>query len=58
MYRLKQEKSYVLQIPFSLGNLFGLQESDVNIVNTMTSSHEFKDTWFYKLFWTKNLSMS
>ena len=45
--------SYVLQIPFSLGNLFGLEESDVEFVNTMTTSHEFKDTWFYKLFWTE-----
>ena len=32
--------SYVLQIPFSLGNLFGLEESDVEFVNTMTTSHE------------------
>ena len=45
--------SYGLQISFSLGNLFGLEESDVAFVNTMTTSHELKDTWFYKLFWTE-----
>lgn len=45
--------SYVLQIPFSFGNLFGFEESYVWFVNAMTSGHEFKDTWFYKLFWTE-----
>merc|ERR1712148_95135 len=49
------KRSYVLQIPFSLGNLFGLEESDVEFVNTMTTGHEFKDTWFYKLFWTEKI---
>ena len=45
--------SYVLQIPISLGNLFGLEESDVVFVNSMTTNHTFKDTWFYKLCWTE-----
>ena len=48
-----RKKAYVLQIPIPLGNLFGLQESDVSFVNDMTINHEFKNTWFYKLFWTE-----
>ena len=38
-----------------MGYLFGLEESDVEFVNTMASSHGLKDTWFYKLFWTKKV---
>ena len=38
-----------------MGNFLDFEESDVEFVNTMTTSHEFKVTWFYKLFWTENL---
>ena len=36
-----------------MGRLFGTQEADVEFVKTVTGSHECKDTWFYKLFWTE-----
>ena len=49
-----RKNAYVLQIPIALGNLFGLQESDVSFVNAMTNNHDFKKAWFYKLFWTEN----
>ena len=38
-----------------MGNLFGLLNSDVGFVNDMTSSHEFKSTWFIRYFWTEKL---
>ena len=50
-----RKRDYILQIPIPLGNLLGLQNSDVGFVNDMTSSHEFKSTWFYKLFWTEKI---
>ena len=49
------KRGYNLQIPNRLGNLLGLQNSDVGFVNAMTSSHEFKSTWFSKLFWTEKI---
>ena len=59
MYQLKQENTVMFyKFHFTLGNLFGLEESDVEFVNTMTTGHEFKDTWFYKYFGLKNLLMS
>ena len=53
-----RKQSYILQIPFSLGSLSGLQESDVEFVNTMTSSHELEDTLLYNQFGLKNILMS
>ena len=53
-----RKQGYVLQTLFSLGNLFGPDKSGAEFVNSMTNSHEFKDTWFYTLFWTENLLMS
>ena len=50
-----RKRAYILQIPIPLGNLLGLQNSDVGYVNAMTSSHEFRSTWFYKLFWTQKI---
>ena len=47
------KRGYILQIPVPLGNLLGLQNSDVGLVNAMTSSHAFKSTGLYKRFWTE-----
>ena len=33
--------NFALQIPFSLGNLFGLEELDVEFVNSVTTNHKF-----------------
>ena len=48
-----RKNAFVLQIPIPLANLFGLQESDVDYVNSMTTNHKFLDTWYYKIFWTE-----
>ena len=39
-----RKNAFVLQIPIPLDNLFGLQESDVDYVNSMTTNHKFLDT--------------
>ena len=48
-----RKNAFVLQIPIPLANLFGLQESDVDYVNSMITNHKFLDTWYYKIFWTE-----
>ena len=48
-----RENAFVLQIPIPLANLFGLQESDVDYVNSMITNHKFLDSWYYKIFWTE-----
>ena len=48
-----RKNAFVLQIPIPLANLFGLQESDVDYVNSMITNHKFLDTWYYKVFWTE-----
>ena len=45
-----KKNAYLLQIPIPLGNLLGLQESNVDFVNPMVNSHLFRPSWFYKLF--------
>ena len=53
---LKSKKNaYLLQIPIPLGNLLGLQESNVDFVNPMVNSHLFRPSWFYKFFYTDKL---
>ena len=50
-----KKNAYLLQIPIPLGNLLGLQESNVDFVNPMVNSHLFRPSWFYKLFYTDKL---
>ena len=50
-----KKNAYLLQIPIPLGNLLGLQESNVDFVNPMVNSHLFRPSWFYKLFLTEKL---
>ena len=45
-----KKNAYLLQIPIPLGNLLGLQESNVDFVNPMVNSHLFRPSWFYKFF--------
>ena len=45
--------AYILQIPCPLGYLLGFQDSDVSFSNNMIRNHLFKDSWFYKVFWTE-----
>ena len=50
---LKSKKNaYLLQIPIPLGNLLGLQESNVDFVNPMVNFHLFRPSWFYQFFYT------
>ena len=44
--------AYILQVPCPLGYLLGFKDSDVSFVNDMIKNHQFKDSWFYKIFWT------
>ena len=44
--------AYILQVPCPLGYLLGFKDSDVSFVNDMINNHQFKDSWFYKIFWT------
>ena len=53
MVHKTRKNAFVLQIPIPLANLFGLQESDVGYFNSMTTNHNFLDTWYYKTFWTE-----
>ncbi len=48
-----QKHAYILQIPCPLGYLLGFQDSDVSFSNNMIRNHLFKDSWFYKVFWTE-----
>ena len=50
-----KKNAYLLQIPIHLGNILGLQESDVNYSNLMATSHLFRPLWFYKAFLTEKL---
>ena len=50
-----KKNAYLLQIPIQLGNILGLQESDVNYSNPMATSHLFRPLWFYKAFLTEKL---
>ena len=45
-----KKNAYLLQIPIPLGNLLGLQESNVDFVNPMVNSHSFRPSWFYNFF--------
>ena len=45
-----KKNAYLLQIPIPLGNLLGLQESNVDFVNPMVNSHLFRPSWFYNFF--------
>ena len=45
--------AYILQIPCPLGYLLGFQDSDVSFSNNIIRNHLFKDSWFYKVFWTE-----
>ena len=49
-----KKRAFVLLIP--LGNIFGLQNSDIGFVIAMRSSHEFNITWYYKSFWTEQFA--
>ena len=50
-----KKNAYLLQIPIPLGNLLGLQETDINFSNPMIANHVFKSTWYYKVFLTEKL---